>query len=120
MVPAVLSLDRRGRPVRPAILQNDARASREVADLTQALAPHDPLRSTGSPVTQQSVAPTALRLARNEPEVGRRARRLGGSYEWLTCATGAAPPVTSNRAIESVLVTGGGKAFFPPQRVRGL
>src|SRR3546814_20523912 len=113
MVPAVLSLDRRGRPVRPAILQNDARASREVADLTQALAPHDPLRSTGSPVTQQSVAPTALWLERNEPEVWRRTRWLVGSYDWVLFALGASPPVARNGSLATGLLPVRGDPFGP-------
>src|SRR5689334_4868468 len=37
MVPAVLPLDRDGRPLRSAILQNDARATQEIAELSSEL-----------------------------------------------------------------------------------
>ena len=62
MVPAVVPLDDRGNPLRRAILQNDARAHREVAELAAALDGVDLVAMTGSALTQQSVAPTMVWL----------------------------------------------------------
>ena len=93
MVPAVILLDEAGRPLRPSIQQNDARAAREVEELRAALGP-SVLRRTGSPVTQQSVGPTALWLARNEPEVWAATHTVLGSYDYVVLR------LTGNRAVE--------------------
>ena len=74
MVPCVVLLDDEGRALRRSIQQNDARATTEIAQLQMELADTDILRRTGSPITQQSVAPTLRWLARK----GRRSG-LGGS-----------------------------------------
>ena len=58
-------LDADGRPLRPAILQNDARAGAEVQELEAAIDHGVLLSATGSVLSQQSVAPTALWLARH-------------------------------------------------------
>jgi xylulokinase len=57
MVPAVVVCDADGRPLRRAILQNDARAVREIDELQDRLDDVDLLALTGSALTQQSVAP---------------------------------------------------------------
>jgi xylulokinase len=103
MVPAVLLVDAAGKPVRPAILQNDARAWAEVATLGATLADVDLLGLTGSALSQQSVAPTLCWLAANEPQEMRRARRVVGSYDWLAGALGAELHCETNWAIESGL-----------------
>ena len=103
MVPAVLVLDANGAPLRRAILQNDARASQEIRDLGEALSSVDLLGSTGSVLSQQSVAPTALWLSRHEPDVWRRASSVQGSYDWLARTLGAPAHVEQNWALESGL-----------------
>lgn len=103
MVPAILCLDENKRPLRNAILQNDARAHLEIEELRDLLAGVDLLSLTGSALTQQSVAPTALWLARNEPEVWARTKYLVGSYDWLAIQLGAGAHVEKNWAIESGL-----------------
>jgi xylulokinase len=103
MVPAVVPLDADGRPLRPAILQNDARAGVEIGELAERLAGVDLVARTGSALTQQSVAPTAVWLARHEPELWARTRSLAGSYDWLLRALGSRPHVERNWAIESGL-----------------
>ena len=113
MVPAVVVVDREGRALRPAILQNDARASREVTEMADELATFDVLKLTGSPVTQQSVAPTARWLQRVEPEIWADAHALVGSYDWLLQALGAAPHLERNWALESGLFTVAGERFEP-------
>ncbi|WP_245559161.1 FGGY-family carbohydrate kinase [Microbacterium indicum] len=103
MVPAVVLVGSDGEPLRPAMLQNDARAGEEVARLTAALSDADPLSATGSVTTQQSVAPKLAWVARHEPHVWRRTYAVLGSYDWLLTALGAIPHVEVNWAVESGL-----------------
>lgn len=109
MVPAVLMLDENGRPLTPAILQNDARAVTEIDQIATALGDLDVATLTGSALTQQSVAPTCLWLRRHQPEVLQRAVTIGGSYDWLAQALGARRHVEQNWAMESGLFTLGGE-----------
>jgi xylulokinase len=111
MVPALVSLDARGQPLRRAILQNDARATVEVHELREALAGDDLLARTGSVVSQQSVAPTLLWLSRHEPDVVQQTRYVVGSYDWLLHRLGAVLHVERNWALESGLFTLGGDAL---------
>src|SRR3984885_15274890 len=103
MVPAVIPVDAAGRPLRPAILQNDTRAKDEVRELAAALPGLDFTALTGSALTQQSVAPTLLWLARHEPEAWARTVAVLGSYDWIAVALGARPHVERNWALESGL-----------------
>jgi xylulokinase len=103
MVPAVLALDARGRPLRRAILQNDARATQELEELKRLVGDLDLLGMTGSALTQQSVAPTLRWLARNEPDVFDHTATIAGSYDWLARRLGAKPHVERNWSIESGL-----------------
>lgn len=105
MVPAVLAVDESGEPLRRAILQNDARATQEIRDIKASIGDLDLLQLTGSVLSQQSVAPTALWLARNEPEVWSATVSLQGSYDWLSRKLGAEAYVEHNWALESGLYT---------------
>jgi xylulokinase len=105
MVPAVVPLDDRGNPLRHAILQNDARAHREVAELAVALDGSDLVTLTGSALTQQSVAPTLAWLRRHEPDVYARTAHYTGSYDWVLTALGGDVHVEQNWALESGLFT---------------
>lgn len=116
MVPAVVCLDVCGTPLRHAILQNDARATREVHEVSEALVDSDVLARTGSPVTQQSVAPTTLWMQRHEPDVWDRAATVLGSYDAVLVALGAAPHIEVNWAIESGLFDLDGRPFLPAIR----
>lgn len=113
MVPAVVSIDRHRMPVRRAILQNDARATAEIENLRQATDPAATLAATGSAITQQSVAPTAMWLRHNETDAWHRTVHLVGSYDWVLMALGAAPHVELNWAIESGLATLDGTPYAP-------
>lgn len=108
MVPAVVAIDAGGAPLRTAILQNDARAVAELDALKTMLAPLDLVGLTGSGLTQQSVAPTALWLRRHEPDVWARTCHLVGSYDWMLIALGAEIHVERNWAIESGMYALGG------------
>jgi xylulokinase len=103
MVPAVIPVDAAGRPLRRAILQNDARATAEIRELAAALPGLDFVARTGSALTQQSVGPTLLWLARHEPDTWAAAATVQGSYDWLATRLGAAPHVERNWALESGL-----------------
>jgi xylulokinase len=91
MVPALVCLDDSGRPLRAAILQNDARADREIAELREALAGADVLHRTGSPVTQQSIGPKLAWLRRHEPGVLARTASVCGSYDFVASRLTGAP-----------------------------
>ncbi len=103
MVPAVVVCDEQGVPLRRAILQNDARATSEIGELQRALEHLDLLRLTGSVLSQQSVSPTVLWLARSEPAVWSRTASVQGSYDWLARQFGAEAHVEQNWALESGL-----------------
>jgi len=103
MVPAVVVVDRDGHPLRRAMLQNDARATMEIHELRNELADLDLVALTGSVLSQQSVAPTGLWLARHEPDVWAVADALQGSYDWVARRLGAEAHVEQNWAIESGL-----------------
>lgn len=105
MVPAVIPVDDTGKPLRRAILQNDARAHREVTVLGATLSAVDLVTLTGSALTQQSVAPTTVWLRDHEPEVYARTAHWVGSYDWVLSALGAPVHVEQNWALESGLFT---------------
>ncbi|BCI53096.1 carbohydrate kinase [Mycolicibacterium litorale] len=120
MVPAVVPVDGAGTPVRRAMLQNDARATAQIDRLRDALDPAEVLSATGSAITQQSVAPTAMWLRDNEPDVWAKTACLVGSYDWVLMALGAAPHVELNWAIESGLGTVDGRRYEPMYAAAGL
>lgn len=105
MVPAVIAVDGDGNPLRRAILQNDARAHREVTALAENLSTVDLVTLTGSALTQQSVAPTTVWLREHEPDVYARTAHWVGSYDWVLSALGAPVHVEQNWALESGLFT---------------
>ena len=101
MVPAFLPVDAKGRPLRRAMLQNDARAIAEIRELREALwAAWTCCTWPVGVLSQQSVAPSALWLARHEPGSGPSTTALCGSYDWLARRLGAAPHVERNWALE--------------------
>ncbi len=114
MVPAVLLLDAKGQPLRRAILQNDARATKEIDEIRESLGDFDILSRTGSVLSQQSLAPSARWLARHEPDVWSSTASIQGSYDWLARRLGAEPHVEENWALESGLYD---MALQPLERV---
>jgi xylulokinase len=113
MVPAVVAVDGGLSALRPAILQNDARAGQEVDDLAQELSEADLLERTGSSLTHQSVAPTARWLARHEPEVWARTTAILGSYDHLAATLTGVVGVERNWALESGLYDMRSQAWAP-------
>ena len=120
MVPAVVPLDRAGTPLRRAILQNDARAGKEIDELSEQLRALDLVALTGSALTQQSVAPTVVWLRRHEPRVLASLGTLAGSYDWAARALGARPHVEQNWAIESGLFDLDGQVLDPVVSAAGI
>ncbi len=114
MVPAVIPVDAHGNPLRPAILQNDARATAEIRELAGLLPGLDFVARTGSALTQQSVGPTLAWLARHEPETWAATATVRGSYDWLASRLGADPHVERNWALESGLFELGAAGGLTP------
>lgn len=104
MVPCFIALDGTGRLLRPSIQQNDARAVAEVAELADELAQTAVLERTGSPVSQQSLGPTARWLARHEPETWAQTRTILGSYDFVVHRLTGELAVERNWALESGLL----------------
>lgn len=83
MLPTLILLDENGKVLRPSIQQNDARAIEEINELRSRTDENDILQRTGSPITQQSIGPKLLWLARHESEVFAQARHVLGSYDYI-------------------------------------
>lgn len=103
MVPAVLLLDELGSPIYRAVLQNDARAGAQIAEVALELCDVDVVAETGSPLSQQSVAPTLRWFQQNEPEIWSATASVVGSYDWILMALGAQAHLEKNWALESGL-----------------
>jgi len=103
MAPCVVLSDKDGEPLRPSIQQNDARAIDEITELRSVFDGDRTLTRTGAPITQQSVAPKLLWLARHEPDVWSRAALVQGSYDFIVSRLTGAVGVEANWAVESGL-----------------
>jgi xylulokinase len=112
-VPCVLPLDDADRPLRPALLYNDARAHAEIDQLCAELPRARVLQRTGSGITQQSVGPKLRWLQRHEPELWARTRRVAGSYDWLAGRLAETRYSERNWALESGLYDLGTGAYAP-------
>jgi xylulokinase len=90
--PAVLPIDRDGKPLRKAILYGiDNRATEEIAELQQAIEATPSLRNSGITLSSQSAAPKVLWIRRHEPDLWSRTHRVvNGSGFLLHRLTGAA------------------------------
>ena len=112
-VPCVLLLDVAGRPLRPALLYNDARAHAEIDELAAELDAGEVLRRTGAGITVQSVGPKLRWLQRHEPALWARVARVAGSYDWLAGSLAGAAYSERNWALESGLYDLGEAAYAP-------
>ena len=79
---SVVVLDDDGRPLRPAILWMDSRASVEAAATSESVHPN--LSFSGGSDSAEWLVPKAMWLARHEPEIYARARYIGESVDYLT------------------------------------
>lgn len=103
MVPCVVLTDESGELLRASIQQNDARAIDEIAEMRSRFDCKRIVARTGAPITQQSIAPKLLWLARHEPEVWSRSALVQGSYDFIVSRLTGAAGVEVNWAIESGL-----------------
>lgn len=103
MVPALICLDEAGRPIRPSIQQNDARAVQEIAEFRDVLSSPEILLRTGARISQQSIGPKVLWLRRNEPDTIARTRSICGSYDFIVRRFVGGHVVEANWALESGL-----------------
>ena len=101
MVPTVILLDDSGRPLRPSIQQNDARAVDEIEELKRRIDGDDWFRRTGGSINQQVVAPKLLWLASHEPECFRQTRTVMGSYDYVTYRLTGEASIEGNWALEA-------------------
>lgn len=104
MLPAVVLLDARGRPLRRSLQQNDARNVREVEALNAEIDEARFLAQTGQGITQQLVAPKLRWIARREPEIFSRAAHVLGSYDYLNYRLTGRLTVERNWALEAGFV----------------
>ena len=103
MVPALVLLDDEGHVLRPAILQNDARAVEEIVLLREALDQEQLFLRTGGYTNQQHVGPRLMWVQRHEPQIWHRTRRVLGSYDYIAHRLTGAWSLEINWAVESGL-----------------
>lgn len=103
MVPAMVLLDENGKPLRPSIQQNDARAIAEIAALRADVDTQEFFTITGGTVNQQNIDPRWRWLCHNEPETVARMAHLCGSYDFITFRLTGQRTLEENWAAESGL-----------------
>ncbi len=101
MVPALVMVDREGRPVRRSIQQSDGRTGREVEAIRGETDEARFLQRTGNGINQQLIAPKLRWLKRHEPDVLDRTHRIMGSYDFIAFRLTGAQAVEKNWALEA-------------------
>lgn len=79
----LVALDEGGRPVHPALLWNDQRTAREVAEIEEAVPRADLVRRSGNPAVTGFQLPKLLWLRRHRPEAFARVRTVLLPKDWL-------------------------------------
>jgi xylulokinase len=79
MLPAVILLDRNGRPLRRSIQQNDARATAELELYRSAMDESSFLALSGTGYSQQLVGPKLMWLRAHEPDLFAQAKHVLGA-----------------------------------------
>lgn len=79
---SVVVLDGQGRPLRPALLWMDARASEQSRRTVEV--EHPALQYSGGSDSSEWLVPKAMWLAEHEPELYRRSTRIGEAVDYLT------------------------------------
>lgn len=103
MVPTTILVGRDGNPLRRSIQQNDARSHAEIAYFKAHADPAEVFRRTGSAITQQSIGPKLLWIAKNEPELLSQTAWVMGSYDYINFRLTGQPVLERNWALESGL-----------------
>ena len=113
MVPAIVLLDRDGKVLRPSIQQNDARATREIAEMQARFDGRRFFSLTGGSINQQVVAPKLRWIERNEPEVFAKIATVFGSYDHISWRLTGMRSIEHNWALESGLMRLADARFLP-------
>jgi xylulokinase len=113
MVPAVVLLDRQGKLLRPSMQQNDARATREIAEMQARFDAEKFFKLTGGSINQQVVAPKLRWIERNEPAVFAEIATVFGSYDYIAYRLSGARSIEQNWALESGLMDLASRKFSP-------
>jgi xylulokinase len=103
MVPTLIPLDDRYRPLRNSIQQQDIRAEKEVGEMQSAFSADWFFAQTGNSINQQHIGPKLVWLRRNEPEMFSRMRHIMGSYDYVRFLLCGEPAIERNWALESGL-----------------
>jgi xylulokinase len=104
MLPAVILLDEKRRPIRRSIQQNDARALDELERFRSAMAEDRFVELTGTGYSQQLVGPKLMWLKKHEPENFKLARHVVGASDYVTSRLTSTIQVEHNWALESGFV----------------
>jgi len=110
MLPTVILIDDEIRPLRRSIQQNDARATRELDRLREAMSEDRFLDLSGTGYSQQLVGPKLAWLRDHEPGVFHKARKVVGASDFITARLTGNVQVEHNWALEAGFVnlrTGG-------------
>lgn len=82
--PTMLPLDQAGRPLRPGILYGvDARASKEIAILNEAIGEETIYDFSGMTLSSQAVGPKILWMKRNEPDLWEQVDHITTASSYL-------------------------------------
>jgi len=109
--PCMLPIDAAGEPLMNAVLYGvDARASREIDELTAAIGERVLLDRCGNALTSQSVGPKILWLKRNHPEVYAKTRKV------LTATTYLVYRLTGNFVIDHYSAAGSSPLYLVDER----
>jgi xylulokinase len=104
MLPAVILLNEKGKPIRRSIQQNDARALEELESFRRGMVEDEFVNLTGTGYSQQLVGPKLMWLKRHEPENFKRTREVVGASDYVTSRITSTIQVEHNWALESGLV----------------
>ena len=113
MVPALVAMDKDGKVLRRSIQQNDARTTREVAEIADEISETVFLAKTGNGINQQLVAPRLRWLARHEPDCFARIATIMGSYDYIAWRLSGARQVEHNWALEAGFINVGNGRIDP-------
>lgn len=102
--PDMLPLDADGRPLRPAILYADTRASAEIASMN-----HDLGRTGGAALTAQDVGPKIVWYRAHEPYRWRRTHKIVSAHGYIVAR------LTGEHTIDPTTANGF-RPFFDPAR----
>jgi len=103
MVPTTILVDNNGLPLRRSIQQNDARSHVEIDEFKANIDEKEVFQRTGSAITQQSIGPKLLWLAKNQADIYRQTKWVMGSYDYINYLLTGQAVVESNWALESGL-----------------